>query len=100
MSIVVVCLELRTPFRPRDLALRVAGRGQPDGYVRETPPWERARAKAKAFMMSYPKAAYMGEVERWRELPGAPSNSPCAGREPLTDGRRRGKVGGRSRTGR
>jgi hypothetical protein len=56
-------------FRPRDLADRMAGRGQPDGYVRETfsLPREQARAKAKAFLRSYPKAAYMSEVERWRE---------------------------------
>jgi hypothetical protein len=58
-------------FRPRDLADRMAGRGHPDGYVRETfsLPREQARAKAKAFLRSYPKAAYMSEVERWRELP-------------------------------
>jgi hypothetical protein len=59
-------------FRPRDLADRMAGRAQSDGYVRETfsLPREEARAKAKAFLRSYPKAAYMSEVERWRELPG------------------------------
>src|ERR1700722_17870229 len=58
-------------FRPRDLADRMAGRGQPDGYVRETfsLPREQARAKAKAFLRSYPKAAYMSEGERWGELP-------------------------------
>jgi hypothetical protein len=58
-------------FRPRDLADRMAGRGQPDGYVQETfsLPWEQARIKAKAFLRSYPKAAHMSEVERWRELP-------------------------------
>ena len=55
-------------FRPKDLADRMAGRGQPDGYVREIPR-EQARAKAKAFLRSYPKAAYMSEVEQWRELP-------------------------------
>ena len=58
-------------FRPRDLADRIAGRRQPDGYVRETfsLPREQARVKAKAFLKSYPKAAYMSEVEQWRELP-------------------------------
>jgi hypothetical protein len=58
-------------FRPRELADRKAGRAQPDGYVRETfsLPREQASAKAKAFLRSYPKAAYMSEVERWRELP-------------------------------
>lgn len=42
------------------------------GYVRETfsMPREQARLKAKAFLRSYPKAAYLSEVERWRELPG------------------------------
>ena len=58
-------------FRPRDLADRMAGRGNLDVYVRETfsLPREQARAKPKAFLRSYPKAAYMSEVERWRELP-------------------------------
>jgi hypothetical protein len=32
-------------------------------------PGTRPRAKAKAFLRSYPKAAYMSEVEWWRELP-------------------------------
>ena len=60
------------PFRPRDLADRMARRGPPDGFVRETfsLPRDQARAKAKAFLKSYPKAAYMSEVEQWRELPG------------------------------
>jgi hypothetical protein len=65
-------LEFATmSFRPRDLADRTAGRAQPDGYIRETfsLPREQARAKAKVFLSSYPKAAYMSEVERWRELP-------------------------------
>jgi hypothetical protein len=43
----------------------------PDGFLRETfsLPREEARAKAKEFLKTYPKAAYMTEVERWRELP-------------------------------
>jgi hypothetical protein len=60
-------------FRPRDLAGRMARRASaPDGFVRETfsLPREEARARARAFLKSYPKAAYMSEVERWRELPG------------------------------
>jgi hypothetical protein len=59
------------PFRPRDLADRMARRGQPNGFVQETfsLPREQARAKAKAFLKSYPKAAYMSEAERWCELP-------------------------------
>ena len=32
-------------------------------------PREEARARADAFLKSYPKAAYMSEVEHWRELP-------------------------------
>lgn len=60
-------------FRPRDLAGRMARRASaPDGFVRETfsLPREEARARARAFLKSYPKAAYISEVERWRELPG------------------------------
>lgn len=60
------------PFRPRDLADRMARRcDAPDGFLRETfsLPREEARAKAKEFLKTYPKAAYMTEVERWRELP-------------------------------
>jgi hypothetical protein len=60
-------------FRPRDLADRMARRRYaPDGFLSETfsLPREEARAKAKAFLRAYPKAAYMTEVERWRELPG------------------------------
>jgi hypothetical protein len=59
--------------RPRDLADRMARQKTKasDGFVRETfsLPREQARAKAKAFLKSYPSAAYMSEVERWRELP-------------------------------
>jgi hypothetical protein len=42
-------------IRPRDLADRMAGRGQPDGYARATfsLPRVQARAKAKAFLRSY-----------------------------------------------
>ena len=57
-------------FRPKDLVDRLAGRGEPDGYVRMRLSFHgQTRAKAKAFLRSYPKAAYMSEVERWRELP-------------------------------
>ena len=59
--------------RPRDLADRMARQKTKalDGFVRETfsLPREPARAKAKAFLKSYPTAAYMSEVELWRELP-------------------------------
>jgi hypothetical protein len=48
-------------FRSGDLAGRMArgGRNARDGFVRETLslPREQARAKAKAFLKSYPKAA-------------------------------------------
>lgn len=61
------------PFRPRDLADRMARRERSgaDGFLRETfsLPREEARAKARAFLKKYPNAAYMSEVERWRELP-------------------------------
>lgn len=59
--------------RPRDLADRMARRRSnlADGFVRETfsLPREEARQKARALLKRYPKAAYMTEVERWRELP-------------------------------
>lgn len=61
-------------YRPRDLAQRMAGRRSmvPDGFIRETfsLPRQEARDKARAFLKKYPRAAYMSEVERWRELPG------------------------------
>jgi hypothetical protein len=60
--------------RPWDLADRMAGRRTktPDGFVRETfsLPREVARDKARTFLKKYPAAAYMSEVEHWRELPG------------------------------
>jgi len=60
---------------PRDLAQDMAerrARRRDDGYVRETfrEPRERARLTARAFLDRWPKAAYMSEVEFWRELPG------------------------------
>ncbi|NVN85707.1 MAG: hypothetical protein HXX15_06410 [Rhodopseudomonas sp.] len=63
--------------RPRDLADRMADRmakrrRPADGFLRETftLPRAAARAKARQFLESYPKAAYMSGVESWRELPG------------------------------
>jgi hypothetical protein len=43
-----------------------------DGYARETftQPRDQARQTARAFMARWPAAAYMTEVESWRELPG------------------------------
>jgi hypothetical protein len=60
--------------RPRDLADRMASRRKKasDGFIREkfSLPREEARDKARAFLKRYPAAAYMSEVESWRELPG------------------------------
>ncbi len=59
--------------RPRDLADRMADRRKlDDGYLRETftLPRDQARARARDFLIRYPKAAYMSGVESWRELPG------------------------------
>ena len=60
-------------LRPRDLASRLAARRKlDDGYLREsfTLPREAARMRVRDFLKRYPKAAYMSEVETWRELPG------------------------------
>lgn len=61
-------------YRPRDLADQMARRryNASDGFVREkfSLPRQEARDKARAILKKYPKAAYMTEVERWRELPG------------------------------
>jgi len=60
---------------PKDLAeslsLRRKAKAADDGYVRETftLPREEARATARAFLDRWPAAAYMSEVEWWRELP-------------------------------
>lgn len=63
--------------RPADLARRMAARraAQKDrrpSFRRETfaLPREAARAKAREFFARFPKAAYMTEIESWRELPG------------------------------
>jgi hypothetical protein len=63
--------------RPADLARRTAQRvaARPqrrDSFRRETfaLPREAARAKARELFTRYPKAAYMTEIESWRELPG------------------------------
>jgi hypothetical protein len=58
--------------RPRDLASRMATRRKADdGFLRETftLPRDAARSRARDFLNRYPKAAYMSEVESWRELP-------------------------------
>jgi hypothetical protein len=60
------------PRTPRDLAEKMAGRHRPaaDGFHRETYalPREEARARARAILQRYPKAAYMTSVESWRDL--------------------------------
>ena len=58
--------------RPRDLADRMAARRKPDGFLRETftLPRAKARTTARDFFTRFPKAAYMSQVESWRELPG------------------------------
>jgi len=63
--------------KPIDLAARVAGRRSvraraEDAWRRETfrLPREEARAKAREWFARFPKAAYMTEIESWRELAG------------------------------
>lgn len=68
----------REPQRPADVARRlarrdgdgrVAGRSA-GGWQRETftLPRDEARAKARETLTRFPKAAYMTEIEWWREL--------------------------------
>jgi hypothetical protein len=63
-----------TVHRPRDLARRTADalarRRRDDSFRRDTfaLPREAAREKAREIFRRYPKAAYMTEVESWREL--------------------------------
>jgi hypothetical protein len=63
--------------RPQDLAERMsrrrAARSEParsDAWRREsfTLPRAEARLKAREFFERYPKAAYLTEIEFWREL--------------------------------
>ncbi len=61
--------------RPQDLAKRLAAKRnnrRVDSFMRQTfaLPKEAARAKARDFLKRFPNAAYMTEVESWRELPG------------------------------
>lgn len=63
---------MRKTLRPQDIARRVAAKrsGGGDGWRRETFTLPRldARAKAREWFDLYPKAAYMTEIEFWREL--------------------------------
>ena len=64
--------------RPQDLVERVASRralrstesARSDGWRRETfrLPRAEARVKAREWFDRYPKAAYLTEIEFWREL--------------------------------
>lgn len=63
--------------RPKHLAERMAQAGArrrraSDSFRRDTfaLPREAARAKAREMFTRFPKAAYMTEIESWRELPG------------------------------
>jgi hypothetical protein len=70
----------REPPRPVDVARRLAQRksagtaagqrSEAGGWHRDTftLPREEARAKAREFFSRFPKAAYMTEIEWWREL--------------------------------
>ena len=63
---------------PRDIARRMGARartlstGQAGSGRRETYtlPRREARAKAREWFERFPKAAYMTEIEFWRELDG------------------------------
>ena len=71
-----------TDYRPADLARRMAGRRRQghdqkresidvlDRWRRETftLPKTEAREKAREWFSRFPKAAYMTEIEWWREL--------------------------------
>lgn len=57
----------------RKMAARLAAQSQrAASFRRETfaLPREAARAKAREMFTRFPKAAYMTEIESWRELPG------------------------------
>ena len=63
--------------RPENLAQRLAQAKRSrklarNSFRRETfaLPREAARAKAREMFARFPKAAYMTEIESWRELPG------------------------------
>jgi hypothetical protein len=63
---------------PADLARRLASRARAQavsckgGWRRETYtlPRDEAREKARDYFARFPKAAYMTEIESWRELSG------------------------------
>jgi hypothetical protein len=57
---------------PGEIAGRIRDRMAESQWRRETftLPRAAAREKARAFLSRFPKAAYMTEVESWRELDG------------------------------
>lgn len=68
-------------FRPRNVAQKLSERSRQQTRARaqDASPWRRetfrlprieARAKAREWFDRFPKAAYMTEIEFWRELPG------------------------------
>jgi hypothetical protein len=68
---------MTTNRRPADIAKRSAQalarrENTRDSFRRETfaLPRAAAREKAREFFRRFPKAAYMTEIESWRELPG------------------------------
>ena len=68
-------MKVNRTHRPGDIARRSAKalKARPrDPFRRETfaLPREEAREKAREMFRCFPKAAYMTEVESWRELPG------------------------------
>jgi len=65
---------MHRPRQPADIARRSAAAfaaRRADGFRRETfaLPVADARAKAREIFRRFPKAAYMTEIEAWRELP-------------------------------
>jgi hypothetical protein len=68
-------MMMSTSRRPADIARRSgkALKSRPrEAFRRETfaLPREKAREKAREMFRRFPKAAYMTEIESWRELPG------------------------------
>jgi hypothetical protein len=66
---------MTTTRRPADLARSAAKRfaeRSRDAFRRDTfaLPRQAAREKAREIFRRFPKAAYMTEIEAWRELPG------------------------------
>jgi hypothetical protein len=62
--------DSRKPFDTVRRAPSAASSRSRDGFKRETftLPREAARAKAREILARFPRAAYMTEVEFWREL--------------------------------